>query len=104
MRCKPGDCALVLRGVNAKSMHAGKIVDVLALRHANSIYGPVWTIRFRSEVAIAVVNKSGSTVGLGGFGRTTGCPDAWLKPLRDPGDAAIDETLLHTPVPTLETA
>lgn len=99
MRCKTGDRALVLRGVNPQSMHAGKIVEVLDMQLMDSVHGPIWNIRLPSAVAVVLVNKAGKTVGVGGFSNVTGCPDAWLKPLRDPGDGAVDETLKRLPAP-----
>lgn len=94
MRCRPGDLAAI--SVSAAGNH-GRIVEVID----DDVYGlsgsgadvpkPLWRVR----------SLSGPLNNDLGFSRVEfAFPDAWLRPLRDPGDDAVDETLLWKPVPS----
>lgn len=86
LNCKPGDLAIiVIRAGIPGSEHAGKIVQVTNLRNIDT-----WTY----EPLLA--NPSG--------GFYEGIVDDFLRPMRDPGDDAVDETLSWLPVPELERA
>lgn len=81
LNCKPGDLAIIVvpKGISG-SEHAGKIVRVTTLRLADS-----WNY----EPSLPRLD--------GGF--YLGIVDEYLRPIRDPGDDAVDETLLLKPVP-----
>jgi len=69
MNCKPGDLAIVVGPVDDEKW-LGKILRVLHL-HQNPELGPCW---------LTDCDKWNFT-------------DASLRPIRDPGDDAVDETL-----------
>jgi hypothetical protein len=101
MNCKPGDLAVVLFASKSPKM-IGRIVEcvrlvspgenISGLAWSNDIGGPAWLVR------------------------TTGSPLQWvrhtvderaiadccLRPIRDPGDDARDESLSWLPVPSRE--
>lgn len=92
MNCKPGDLALCVRGE-----HQGKTCDVLrggeTYKHQSTgQWMDGWIISFPREVQWGVVYQPDNT-------REGWYPDEWLKPIRDPGDDATDETLEWLPVP-----
>lgn len=80
MNCKPGDLAVVVR---AKQDPAW-IGRILTIVEWSDLVGG-WVTRPMPEGYQAVA-------------------DYCLRPIRDPGDDAVDETLLRQPAPTLEAA
>lgn len=105
MRCKAGDLAVVVEG----QLSAGRVVRCLRLIRPGEVHpsrngrmmqvpgvlnGPAWLIE--------------GWVFLEGIdGKNYECciaPDRALRPIRDPGDDARDETLDWLPVPAKETA
>lgn len=84
MRCRVGDLAIVVRANYAENV--GRIVETLSVDESG-----MW--RVRSESALC------TTMGHSMFAY---CPDEWLRPIRDPGDDAQDETLQWLPVPERE--
>ena len=95
MNCKPGDLAVVVKSFAG---NLGRIVRC---------------IRLRSEAA-TVRRPDGSFVTdaiweidtcLPDFSGTQGpfCQDSLLRPIRDPGDDAIDESLQWLRVPEVDT-
>jgi len=83
MRCKPGDLAVVTRGENV-----GIFVDVI---EPHDCLTGAWYVRVHSDAvgSVCPVKK----------GELVGCYDSKLRPIRDPGNDAVDETLLWKPVP-----
>lgn len=83
MNCKPGDLAIVIRDCDGH--HQGKIVTVVdgACRPSHWLTDP------------KLIDPSGLLVE---------AHDSDLRPIRDPGDDAVDETLLWLPLPTKEHA
>lgn len=82
MNCKPGDLAIV--------------VDAPA--HAAHVIGCIGT-------CISTFELDGRTIwnfDPPAKGHYWGVNDFWLRPIRDPGDDARDETLNWLPVPTQE--
>lgn len=87
MNCAKGDLAVVV-AVPAHARHAlGAIVRCIDRCDEASNEGlPMWHVDPPAG------------------GLYWGVHDHWLKPIRDPGDDARDETLDWLPVPTTETA
>jgi hypothetical protein len=85
MNCKPGDMAVYVR---SDSCNLGKIVRVL--RFVGKVDG--WTGDDRWLTDSLQVGAYG--------GRTNTARDSNLRPIRDPGDDATDETLLWLPSPS----
>lgn len=91
MNCKPGDLAIVIRSARGKTI--GKIVRCIRLsRHyglrqpdGSIIYGPVWETDTKGVSVDHTLRL-----------------DACLRPIRDPGDDATDESLLWKPSPVWE--
>jgi len=88
LNCKVGDMAIVKRG-HLGVKHAGKIVEVFAGPYQDP-HGELlsWSVRFREAITLLD----------GRLSREASCPDAWLMPIRDPDDDAVDETLINNPV------
>jgi hypothetical protein len=80
MNCKPGDLAIVIKS-ERRDDTTGAIVRVLR-RYSGSLerFGPAWWVEYLGSEWHAV--------------------DAHLRPLRDPGEDATDETMLWLPSPT----
>lgn len=94
MNCKPGDLAVV---VNSKAGNDGKLVTCIRLARAKILNrngafesGPIW------EVDKELASFSGS--------RDRYIADRQLRPIRDPGEDAQDETLLWAGSPVKEVA
>lgn len=88
MNCKPGDLAVVVYDPDGR--YEGCFLKVLGdsgLRYDGSVY---WELEPLSPALQAA--------------RLDNVCDDYLRPIRDPGDDARDETLEWLPVPTKETA
>ncbi len=83
LNCKPGDLAVIVSAKDARNI--GKIIEVLELLDFS--FGPAWT--FKGGVPDAERRM---------------VMDYCLRPIRDPGGDAVDETLTWLPVPELERA
>lgn len=88
MNCKPGDLAIVVATANAQQReYIGKIVTCVKV--VNTIDGPVgW------RTAPFLVNQFTKN--------SIAWVDHHLRPIRDPGDDATDETLQWLPTPSRE--
>jgi hypothetical protein len=85
MNCRPGDMAVIVNGGQFHSEHEGKIVQVLHLLSPTAD-GPLWAYQpplMSSKFRVVI----------------PGVEDIVLRPIRDPGDDATDETLAWKPVP-----
>ena len=85
MNCKPGDLARIVT--------AGPFQDQLIV--VTEVYFSPWGWIWDYE---------GPLKRLPNGDRQTGFFDHVLRPIRDPGDDAVDETLLRQPTPTKELA
>ena len=94
MNCKPGDLAVFVSGKGESlAKNAGRLFDVL--RPAEPINGePSWWVK---PVGVAYSKEHGAFVSHEGE-----CLDRCLRPIRDPGVVATDETLQWLPVPSRE--
>lgn len=106
MNCVKGDLAYVFR---SQVGNYGKTVTCLRLATADDFFrdgevpraGDYWLIDRDLIVVCAVHYGDGSKVQ---FEKATRiCPDAILRPIRDPGDDAVDETLLRIRIPEVDT-
>lgn len=102
LNCRPGELAYIFRSVAG---NYGKTVTCIRLavpedfarEHEIVPRGPCWIVDrdLMSIISARLVD--------GTFERyempTRICPDAILRPLRDPGDDAVDQTLAWKPVP-----
>lgn len=85
LRCKPGELAYIQH--SPMDQNLGKVVEVIKLvgdplpEHAH--LGALWHVKSRT----GIVTEAGQ---IAHFAQV---PDAWLKPIRDPGADAKDETL-----------
>ena len=80
--CKPGDLAVVVKAKHSR--HIGSLVRVIGkseFPHSSGLF---------SWLAVGKID---------GVEKAGAAPDAWLRPIRDPGDDAKDETLNWLPVP-----
>ena len=87
LRCKPGDLAIVVAGANLEPPNMGAIVRVARL---SSGWVDAWEL---DPPCIDPVD-----------GFEVHAPDHHLKPIRDPGDDAVDEMTLIAGKPTEVTA
>lgn len=84
MNCKPGDLAVVVStlGFPVLSRALGAIVKVIRIDEIRTPFGPMWEVEHHDIERAA---------------------DACLRPIRDPGEDARDESLAwQPPVPTRE--
>lgn len=102
MNCKPGDLAVVFKPGRTKTpiesalaqKLVGKIVEVRSLIFIDGV--AIWTID-PFDMTFQVPQLWGWT---SGFANVIGLSDDILKPLRDPGDDAVDEILCFHGKPT----
>ncbi len=83
MNCKPGDLAIVVAAPAIAKRAIGSIVRCVELFDGFGT-GPMWTV----EPPAA--------------GHYWGIKDRWLRPIRDPGDDAVDEVLQLVGAPSKE--
>lgn len=113
LNCKPGDLAIVIRPSLRGQQLLGMIVRVLRAAPPNDFRLPdgtlqvgggpgSWVIEFPRTVEVPMQYRSGK-VGTRQalFGVVD---DHYLRPIRDPGDDAADETLQWLGVPSKEAA
>ena len=114
LNCKPGDLAFVMPRRNGEPCEAtGKLVEVMRSAPSCNFQAPdgVWFLADSSRSVPCWLVKCGRPaehVDLsGGPARSSFfdvMPDSRLRPITDPGDDAVDETLLWLPVPECEAA
>jgi len=86
MNCKPGDLAVIVKTAPEGEFLLGRVVHVLRLWSANE-----WEVVLDRPIT----NPINGEYGLHGV-----APDECLRPIRDPGDDATDETLTWLDVPS----
>jgi len=82
MNCRPGDLAVVVKTRPGGEAYLGRICRVLTLAERSP---DLWRVEYRGEGDWYALDEN-------------------LRPIRDPGDDATDETLDWLPVPHKETA
>lgn len=110
MNCKPGDMAFVMGSSKKHPSTEGIIVEILYASTVgyftlpcgtptfNSYSGaPCWVVKFQRPLPIRWSDGK-----LRDATHAT-CPDKRLRPIRNPGDDARDETLEWLPVPSRTT-
>jgi hypothetical protein len=99
MNCKPGDMAVVVvgenRGVLCRCLHLSGVSALASV--LMGVQGPFW----RVELLSRAVNSLDEPLPAGHLALIE---DRRLRPIRDPGDDATDETLNWLPVPHKEPA
>jgi hypothetical protein len=92
MNCKPGDLAVVIHAPEEFRECTGGMLRVLrdsGVRHEGIVY---WCYEPLSPAMEAFHAAYPEDV----------LCDAFLRPIRDPGDESVDETLLRNAIPQLE--
>lgn len=87
MNCKPWDFALIVRTGRDTDNLAGKLVRVVRITRL----GPYQAWEYEGE---KMLGRTGRVV--------EALEDCCLRPIRDPGEDARDETLAWLPVPSTE--
>ena len=104
MNCRKGDLAVVVR---SSVGNAGRFVKVLAPLGVEPKYdGRIWSLGNSKGAFHWLVRTAGSPLNSirGDRYIEMPMPDDCLRPLRDPGDDAADQTLEWLPSPTKEVA
>jgi hypothetical protein len=96
MNCKPGDLAVIVSGV--KDTNIGRIVRCVRITHFRGLRMPDGTL---NEGVVWEIDR---TLTAWSGKRHNFALDKRLRPIRDPGDDATDETLLWVGSPHKETA
>jgi hypothetical protein len=96
MRCKVGDLAVITSGGRYPE-NIDRLVEVISLWRGERVCGVLyasgdWVVR----------GIGGDLRYLNGWARDSVARDCVLRPIRDPGDDARDETLEWLPVPSRE--
>ncbi|MGJ7611133.1 MULTISPECIES: hypothetical protein [unclassified Variovorax] len=90
MNCQKGDLAMT-RGA---PMDNDLLVEVLEVREIHPVLGQLWLIHsLGSKFHIDPGVRDAHAI----------WPDCMLRPIRDPGDDAVDETLLMFRIPEFDT-
>lgn len=108
LRCRPGDLAVIIGRAAEMKASDGRVVEVVHRTPEGRVLMPAgywslssadcWLIHLQSPTPIML--RDGSW-------RMTiyaVCPDNRLRPIRDPGDDAVDEMLRPLPSPVDEEA
>jgi hypothetical protein len=109
LNCRPGDLAVVVRTHTPQNL--GRVVSVVSTlgwkAAGTSFIGPDGDLKVTDRAGFywwvegRVIGRKGEVTFEDNAGHAA---DEQLKPLRDPGDDATDETLEWIPVPTREVA
>ena len=102
MNCQAGDLARVVApgyflGCSCGGRTLAVVPDTLVICEQPAVDG--WVLRDPVHVDVVLACCGGHV-----RGRFISLPDGWLRPIRDPGPDAIDETLEWLPVPHKEHA
>ncbi len=109
MNCKPGDLAVIVRMRDPVARHfIGRFVVVLHAAPAHSFVLPdgyphvasppnYWLCKFQSPIGVPIRGPGPRNT------MYASIHDECLRPIRDPGDDATDETLQWLPTPSKET-
>lgn len=93
MNCKPGDLAVIVRSnIKENIGHLVTVLDDFQVMHGHHC----WLVRSARPLMAKV-----GPVDVG-FLSCAYMPDKHLRPIRDPGEGAQDETLSWLPVPEKE--
>lgn len=98
MNCKPGDLAITVGSVSGKQ--DGRLVEVLRAANPKDVkeWEPAaWFVKVLGS-PLHMVAASGESAPFS----YCAIRDCNLRPIRDPGDDATDETLTWLPVPSCE--
>ena len=89
LRCKPGDLCVIVSASNPQKKN--RFVTVLPgdVHHIEGY--DCWLVHSPTPMAV-----------FGGRSHLVFVPDAWMRPIRDPGEDATDQTLTWLPVPAAE--
>jgi hypothetical protein len=104
MNCKPGDLAIILR--DGFPENVGRVVTVIRPSGAWELEAAIpgdfhWEVDCATPLAIGYYDRhAGKLVGPTYHRRQGTVLDRDLRPIRDPGEGATDETLLWLPSPT----
>jgi len=99
LRCKAGDLAVITQEEIGCEANIGRLVYVIRRAESYSDFDPMddWWIESASASPLVFLR-------IGSIPRQIDCDsnpvkhsDRWLRPIRDPGDLAIDETLSNLP-------
>lgn len=103
MNCKPGDLAVIVRSATTNK---GRLVEVVsALGVEPSWNGYRWHLgHSEGQFHWLCRSQGGPLESFKGLYMEMPLPDSILRPIRDPGDDAKDETLDWLPVPQKELA
>lgn len=96
MNCKPGDLAVIVKSLAGNEGRLVNVVNSDVYMLPGDLSGmphPLWRVRSLGEPVRSTI---------GWIDKEFAFPDAWLKPIRDPGEDATDETLTWLPVPSRE--
>ena len=113
MNCKEGDIARIIHpgrlyGHLVEILHAQPIGDY-RLPDGFPAYGTEpggWVFKFLSVPKVVPIQNGLGEPNGNRAAQYAACHDRWLRPIRDPGDDAVDETIvrLGKPVPDEVTA
>lgn len=96
MNCKPGDLAVIVRsfaGNEGRIVRCVRLISkecICVLPDGSQSLQAIWEID---------TDLTGCNGGTGPY-----CQDSLLRPIRDPGDDAVDETLLWNRIPEVDFA
>lgn len=88
LRCKPGDLAVIVGSTYMGGICNGCLLRCLSIHDHES-----WNVEPLSPRLLEHFNPTDDVM-----------LDRYLRPIRDPGDDAVDETLLSKPAPEWESA
>lgn len=99
MNCKPEDLAVIVSATCAENRN--RIVQILKPGGVCE-YGPMWLVECATPLTVMRPGLDGRWYS---FKETRACvPDAWMRPIRDPGPDAVDEVIQRVGVPWMQPA
>ncbi len=90
LRCKPGDLAIILNDLPGGETNIGRVVEIFGPLEQTEDIGPTWLIVPVSRAEYAVHKNHGIVRMVVGRGHLIEHPDAWMMPIHEETQRAIE--------------
>lgn len=102
LRCKEGDLAVITQEEIGCEANIGRLVYVIRRAEPYSDFDPMdeWWIESASDSPLFFLMIDKSPRKIGCDSNPVKHSDRWLRPIRDPGECAVDEMLRKLSSPT----
>lgn len=94
LRCRPGDLAIIVSDLPGGESNIGRVVEVFGPLERREELGPTWLIVPVSRAQYTVHKKRGIVSMVVRLRHGIEHPDAWMMPISDDSELAVDASEL----------